>query len=329
MSIIIGGSPSTGSSLLRRMLNRHSMIFCGSETSILSKEALYQDWNGQKNRLFKKGYSGLLNAGWHHYRGFDLEEDYKISLTELKDIIGQANAFSGFISLFSDRVLSQYSKTIWSEKTPSNAYTMSLYLDKVPDALAIHITRHPLDTIASLVNRGMDYYNAIAVYLMNTSAALESRNHPRCVLVKYEDLSRKPKETMVSLLASLSIPYEDSVLIPDAKPIGVTQMKGWNYDESGMVKDGSIGRFEKLDDNTQLLIMSGIDLLQSTSHSINSIRQIADILNYKLSDYNKSSDHNLEHHRYYSNQMSKDIWKRFYKQSYYKKNNYPISIMKS
>ena len=56
MPILIGCSPSTGSSLLRRILNRHSQVFCGPETSLLTKKGFYSDWDLYKNRILNLNY---------------------------------------------------------------------------------------------------------------------------------------------------------------------------------------------------------------------------------------------------------------------------------
>ena len=329
MSIIIGGSPSTGSSLLRRMLNRHSQIFCGSETSILSKVPLYNNWNRDKMSLFRSGYNGLVNAGWHHYRGYDLEDDYGVNESELKHIVKQASSFAEFISNWTTLVLTRSGKNIFSEKTPSNAHTLSLYLDHISDSFAVHITRHPLDCIASLVNRGMDYYNAISVYLLNTSAALEIKNHKNARLLKYENLSQNPENTLTVLLQSVGLDYESTMLIPDAKPTGVTQMQGWNYDESATVSSGSIGRFLKLDKNAQELILTGIDVLHSNVYSIGNIRNVSEVLEYEIPQVSHSTSPSKKHIAFYKKSMAIDKWRRLYRQSYYKKRNYPISIISS
>jgi len=311
------------------MLNRHSQIFCGSETSILSKAALYNNWNKDKMRLFRSGYNGLVNAGWHHYRGYDLEHDYGINESELKHVVKKASSFAEFISNWTTLVLARSGKDIFSEKTPSNAHTLPLYLDHISDSFAVHITRHPLDCIASLINRGMNYYNAISVYLLNTSAALEIKDHRNARQLKYEDLSQNPEGTMTALLQSLSLDFESDMLTPDTNPTGVTQMQGWNYDESAKVSNGSIGRFLKLDNNVQELILTGIDALHSNAYSISNIRIASEMLQYEIPQLSHSTSQSKKHIAFYKKSMAIDKWRRLYRQSYYKMSNYPISIIRS
>ena len=142
--------------------------------------------------------------------------------------------------------LEKSGKTIWAEKTPSNAFTLKLFLDNFPDSKVIHITRDPLDCIASLVNRGMDVYNATCVYMLNTLKALEVYNNKNAYLIKYEDLTSNPEQTLHDLMQFLGLTYEAAMLLPDEKPTGVTSMKGWQYKETEAIKNQSVGRFKIL-----------------------------------------------------------------------------------
>ncbi len=70
--VIMGGSGSTGSSLLKNILNRNSKIFAGTETSLFCKKGIYFNWSSAKSRLLKRGVRGLRNFGFHIYNGTDL-----------------------------------------------------------------------------------------------------------------------------------------------------------------------------------------------------------------------------------------------------------------
>jgi len=321
MAILIGGSPSTGSSLLRRVLNRHSQVFCGSETSIFSKEKLYTDWSRYKSKLISRSFSRLLNAGWHHYRSIDVDSEYILSKESLLGIVESSQSFPEFSEHLYARTLAHHGKTVWAEKTPSNAFTMQLFLDTFPDSKVVHITRDPLDCIASLVNRGMDVYNAICVYMMNTSKALEVHSNPSAYLIKYEDLTQQPEQTIKQLMAFLGLSYESSMLEPDEKPQGVVSMKGWQYKETDAIKSKAIGRFFKLSSENQKLILSGLKLLSCTCNGeYTSVIELAARLDYSipvLSD-------DVNSHNYFLKSMRLDKLQRKLKRSYFSGGNYPI-----
>ena len=324
MSILIGCSPSSGSSLLRRILNRHSKVFCGSETSLLAKAALYTDWQKHRKKLIANSIWGLPNAGWHKFIGIELTEEYGYTKVDFKRLMEQEHSsFQNFISAFYQPILKKYSKQIWAEKTPSNAFTLHLFLDAFPEGKAIHIVRHPLDAIASLTNRGMSAYNAVAVYLLNTAKALELINDPRVITLKYEDLVMRPQRTLEELCKFLEITYEEKMLLPPGKEGGVESMKGWNYKETETVQQGSMGRFQKLQQAKQDELLSRV-LMTKTSLPLQhrSIAAIAKQLDYDLPLH--SIEVNMK--EILKRDKARDLRSRLFSKTYFNKANYPISF---
>jgi len=122
MSVLIGCSPSTGSSLLRRILNRHPELFCGSETSLFAKKELYTDWRKAKPKITRTSVMGLSNAGWHDLIGVTLDDDYPWTKPELKRLIKSSNNFLSLADHFYEPILKREGKSKWLEKTPSNAF---------------------------------------------------------------------------------------------------------------------------------------------------------------------------------------------------------------
>lgn len=323
MAILIGGSPSTGSSMLRRVLDRHSHIFCGSETSIFSKEELYLDWSKYKSKLTAGSLNGLLNAGWHHYRSIDIEPEYMLSKNDFIKVINNSKSMAEFSHQFYAKALDHHAKTIWAEKTPSNAFTLKLFLDHIPDSKVIHITRHPLDCIGSLVNRGMDVYNAIAVYLLNTTKALKLKDVDRAYLIKYEDLTQRPKSSLTSLMDFLGLTLESTMLDADDQPKGVISMKGWQHNETDAIKPDSIGRFYKLSSENQSLILSGLKLISCNIDGTKSnISDIISQLNYDLPELIAGEDAIS----YFRKAIKKDKLSRQLKRAYFRGGNYPIAL---
>ncbi len=327
MACLIIGSPSTGTSLLRRILNRHTEIFCGSETSLFAKSVLYNDWNKHKNKLMWPRRWSLVNDGWHHMRGITIEDDYNISGPEIRSLIKRHSTFDSFLHEFFNYVLEQADKSYWIEKTPSNAFTGKEFLSSFTSGKVIHIVRHPLDVIASLVIRGMDAYNAVCTYLCNTSSAMRGNDSISYHIIKYEDLVLDSQSTLEGLLLFLGYDYQSNMLDTQPKAEkGATKMKGWKYEETAKIGQGSIGRFQELTKDQQKQIACYIRLLRCTiNDDLASVMSLADILQYDMSnlpDLTISKDQLS-----LASTIKKDMRKRSWKKAYYNSSNYPIYVV--
>ena len=323
MSILIGGSPSTGSSLLRRMLNRHTEIFCGSETSLFAKTELFTDWEEYKVRLFRPSHFGLSNAGWHNFIGLEIDKEYGWSRKEVRQLIKNHFEFPDFVASFYSPILKRNNKSIWAEKTPSNAFTLEVFLKTFEEGKIIHTARHPLDIIASLVNRGKSVYDATALCLLNMSKALLSESDPRYILIKYEDLVQQPAETLMTLSGFLDVEYEEGMLEPESIKSGITQMKGWKSDETQKASTSSIGRFLELPLSTREQILKYVKYLKGhVNKELDTISKLAVHLGYTLPDLTQISpsvdDLELD--------IQNDLKARQFSRFYFRKYNYPLSI---
>ncbi len=323
MPILIGGSPSTGSSLLRRILNRHSDIFCGPETSIFAKPVLYTNWNDKRHKILRPSVFGLPNAGFHHYIGIDLDDEYGISKNTCGEMIKKSENLSEFANLFYTPILERSEKTVWAEKTPANAFTLHHFLTEIPDSKVIHIVRHPLDVISSLFNRGKTVYEAIALYLLNTQSGLWSIEHPDHYMLKYEDLVSEPKDAVEDLCSFLEVGFEERMLSSDDVKSGVTKMDGWQYDESKCIEKGSVGRFQTLEIPIQKDILTRCVLTRSTHLSqCDSIIKIATKLGYSIPDL----PINMEAGDLIREEIEKDIKHRRFKNCFFNGTNYPLDV---
>lgn len=299
MVVLMGGSGSTGSSLLKNILNRHTSIFAGEESNLFCKKELYDNFNNSKNRITKRGLFGLKNHGWHIYNGIDLaNNNYDITNEQLNDFAKNTESFPIFINTLKNHFL-QSNEHIWLEKTPANTTAFRFFLSHFSDGRVIHITRNPLDTIASLMGRGYSLVYAIGIYLINTSAGLSHLSNPRCLTVKYENLVTNQTDTINSICDFLNIDFEGEMLISQNEKIAVSKLSGWQYDETANIGAKSVGRFYKLLQQQQDEILNGISGL-----CINNVGQelfklqhldikaIAKALSYELdnSTINKSSN---------------------------------------
>lgn len=324
----IGGSPSTGSSLLRQILNRNSQIFCAPELHLFCKPSLYEDWDKYKQRILRKSFFGLPSAGFHSFVGFDLSEVPQIDKISIKHWIKESLSFIEF----SNRVLNEISKRdcrIIGDKTPANSCLFFKFLQQFPNGKVIHIVRNPYDVIASLVSRGKDVYFACCLYLYNTQKGLLTKDFKNYLLVRYEDLVEQSQKTTENICLFLDVEFEDIMLSPTTrntitKQEETTQLEGWKYDESGQIERGSVGRFETLDKLFQEKIRYYLDSMRlatkDTSSKFFSFKEVCELLEYEVmlphSSFKDQLDHDMKTH-------IKSLWSN---PMLFNRRNYPFYV---
>ncbi len=257
MSIIIGGCGSTGTSMLRQVLNRHSKVYIAPETHVFAKNRLYRDWDSYRSNISRRSVFGLRSSGMTMFTGFDLkQQDFAEVKKQLEQLAQSSKTFSDFAAALFEPVMRQHSKTIWGEKTPNNIYHFRDIASKVKDVTCLWMIRNPYDTIASLVSRGYSIGYAVARCLMSYSFGVAAKRLPNVEIVRYEELVVDPKSTLSDLCKTLGLQFEDAMLASGkASPEESTQMTGWNLDESDQIQANSIGRFQKLPQETHNQIL--------------------------------------------------------------------------
>lgn len=269
--VVIGCSGSTGSSLLKTILNRHSQVFAGPEAALFAFPQVYDNWAVCKKKLLK----GIKNDDWQLRKGMILlQPEFGWERPELEQAIATSNSFQSFVKTFFDKPLKENSKTNWIAKTPANAVGMAPFLVHFPAGKVIQTVRNPYDTIASLMARGINAYAATAYYVYNTAAATSNRGNQRYFEIKYEDLVANPTSIIKKLLTFLELPFESKILIAKhEKRAEPTAMKGWKHEETAAVKTSSIGRFKELEATQKALIKAAFSAF-SISENYQQKRQI-------------------------------------------------------
>lgn len=286
----MGGSGSTGSSLLKNILNRHEAVFAGEETSLFAKKEVYENWTKAKAKLMKRGVSGLRNFGYHIYNGTDLlEPAYNWSESELTKVLADSASLDAFCDRFFGKVMDTTDAHIWIEKTPANAATFRFFQEQMDQGKVIHMVRNPYDTITSLWKRGFDLYYAVGIYLLNTASALACRrNDGRYLEVAYEGLVADPASTVASACRFLDIRYHERMLTSKGEKITDSQLSGWQYDETADIGKRSVGRFAGLSDADQNQVLEAVSMIAVNLRGldyfglqISTVEQICDVLRYE------------------------------------------------
>lgn len=247
--IFIGGSGSSGSTLLSVLLDKHPLIACGPELSMFNKSAIYEDFAQVQARFSSWLTKGIRTDGYFRYYPFCTHlTDYGMTKERLLDWLHAARNLREFCDYFIEAVLRERQKTIFAEKTPSNAYCFPQLRELYPRARFIHIYRDGRDVVCSLRQRGFSWFQAASMWLYNTAAALRLESHTAYYALSYESLASDPEQTLQALCAFLKIPYDAAMLRPKqtVRKTEGAAARSWNLTPvSDPISARSVRRYKK------------------------------------------------------------------------------------
>jgi len=244
MKIIIGGSSSTGSSLLNQCLGRHRDILISPETSIYARPQLITHWHTYKDRILNWGkLKPLRSYGWHRENGINIPYDtWGVSDEDIRLIVERSENFDSFIKDIEQSILTHNHGTIWVEKTPANALTIPVLCGLLNDTLYITMVRHPLEAIASMINRGYEVLYACGIFLLNSSFGL-STDSDSCKVIRYEDFLENYQTMTERIITSVGL---DPNLIDWIHSPRETKIDSWRHAEDELPQRVTHNRFQSL-----------------------------------------------------------------------------------
>jgi hypothetical protein len=191
--IFIVGCQSSGTTLLRLMLDSHPGISCGPETRFL------------------EDFAALTERNWSYMRNYGFPRSYwDRKLAETFDSIKRDYA-------------SETGKTRWADKTPRYALSLGYITELFPACQVVHVIRDGRDVVASHRDR-WGYWSAIKAvekwprYIRAARQAGRSLPSDRYHEVRYEDIVGRTEPTMRLLLEFLDEPWSPAVLEHDRHP---------------------------------------------------------------------------------------------------------------
>jgi len=228
--IVMGGAPRSGTTLLRRLLDRHPDVCSGAETKLFVPAAFNLEW---------------------------LAMAYRIEIRQLRELLDGSASQGAFIDAFADRVKRDEGKDRWAEKTPMNIRNLDWIMPRWPEASVIHIIRDGRDVVCSmrqhpdwrwadgawqkvLVPRSLETY--ARRWLGDTATGMAWRDDPRYVEVRYEDLVADPGGIMRGICDSIGISADAAWLAELARPLEDGGMAA-KPDYEGAVTSASVGRW--------------------------------------------------------------------------------------
>jgi len=222
--ICIGGCGSSGTSLLRRLLDLHSQIACGKELSVFGRPRLYDMSIQELRASYAAGefktldeelpFEVRLDDG-SSYVGLrpGNHGDYYHSIPSVLDLFDEAQTVPEFFDLYLSRYAQRQGKSIWAEKTPNNIYCAKQFLGIYPEGRFIQVLRDGRDVCLSL-NRRRNFspQDAVSRWVSAVEAGLRAQDHERFYTVRYEDLVCNPEATLAALLEWLELSFEPDML---------------------------------------------------------------------------------------------------------------------
>jgi hypothetical protein len=228
--IVMGGAPRSGTTLLRRLLDRHPAICAGAETKLFVPAA--------------------FNLAW-------LAESYAVPLEDLEAMRGAAASQASFIDAFAARVCAATGRARWAEKTPQNIRYLDWILDRFPEASVIHVIRDGRDVVCSmrehpdwrwvdgawrkvLVRRPLAWY--AERWVEDTAAGMARRQDGRYVEIRYEDLVADPAVALRAICEHVAVPV-DAPWLAEVAAKGDADRGAARPDCAGAVTAASVGRW--------------------------------------------------------------------------------------
>ena len=245
--IILLGTPRSGTTLLRRLLDAHPNIACPAETCIFSACARFLHSESVSDGLDFGVLTGLSFAG---FKPADVHE----RLREL--------AFS-----FKREHARKQGKARWAEKTAIDSFHIDRISELCGDKVQyICLVRHGLDvacSIKELSDQGYAYLSEIHEYVKQYPRPLEAfahawvdvnrnmlgfieRNPENTILLRYEDLVSEPARVMKDVHTFLGEEWNEDSLDTALRKIDGAGLGDWKTYGKTKIDDASVSRWKTL-----------------------------------------------------------------------------------
>ena len=208
---IIVGSPRSGTTLLRLMLDANSALAIPPETGFLT---LSEKLTGKGDKLRKKFFEAVVNYSQpSSWPDFEIpEETFWAALTTITPF-NISDGFRTFYRLYAAR----HGKPRWGDKTPIYCKHLKAIRRTLPEARFIHIIRDGRDAALSLrrmwFSPGWEIETQAAYWRDCVLAARRAGVGRNDYLeVRYEELILNTEETLKRVCAHCDLTYEEAML---------------------------------------------------------------------------------------------------------------------
>ncbi len=195
--VVIGGSPRSGTTLLRTMLGRHPDIFAGPETT-----------------LFLHRISSPRDIG----------ERLAWDPDEIERWQRESYSQTQFIERCATALRARHGRAVWAEKTPHNVMRFGFVRRCFPHAKLVHIIRDGRDVVCSLRQQPFSKVDGAAAdsagiarlcalqWRRCVQSGLRFRGQAAYYELRYEDLVHDAEPTLRALLSFLGLSWNEALL---------------------------------------------------------------------------------------------------------------------
>jgi hypothetical protein len=216
---IIVGSPRSGTTLLRLMLDSHPEMAIPPETGFLPAA---QKLEGKGDELRERFFEMIVTfpASAPAWGDFQIrKEAFHARLEEIRPF-SIADGFRLFYRMYAAR----FGKARWGDKTPLYCQHLPYLQDLLPEARFIHLVRDGRDAAVSLRERwfspGFEIETQAHHWRDNVEAA--RRDGPGCrhfLEVRFEDLVQAPEAVLRRICGFVDLDYHPDMLrFPERAP---------------------------------------------------------------------------------------------------------------
>ena len=111
-----------------------------------------------------------------------------------------------------DFVAKRDGKRLIVEKTPKHVQSVRTIRRILPNAKIITTVRNPLDNVASLYKRFGNLKACVGRWIVDNAEVKRISREPYVTMVKYEDVTRRPKDKFQEVARFLDLQWEDQIL---------------------------------------------------------------------------------------------------------------------
>ena len=263
---LVGCAPSSGSTLFSGMLDAHPDVLCGPDLSLFSHPHFWLgegvEWATRLHHLLDPTVNSSREADWvwDGGRGFvpyvppvseTALEWYGVDVHQVRGSLMAGLHPQEAIRTIMGTRLARAGKAFWAEKSPANLYGMNAFLRRYPEGRGIAVVRDGRDVICSLLNRGWNFWRAVATWLVEAGLCMSLSRDRRVLVVKYEDLVKDARGSLSKVCEFLGLPDAvDRMANPAAhsdrlKTQVSLRTEAWTSRPDQPVNDKAIGRWRK------------------------------------------------------------------------------------
>jgi len=208
--VFIVGSPRSGTTLLRNVLDRHpALAICGETRfyrDVYARRRIFGDLGNARNR--RRLVEQYLSTVRAKRIGVD---PARLRAKLLSDATSYQEMFACVLEYYAET----HGKKRCGEKTPHHAFFTETLCEWFPGAAIIHLVRDPRDVVASLQLRPWapsSVVNNVWMWVLFNRGARRSSHRPEYLLVQYEKLAAHPEQELARICAHVGEDYAPPML---------------------------------------------------------------------------------------------------------------------